>query len=147
LPEDPRAVSPFSPGDHALSRFDGDVTPLVESLLTYRFPVFGGVPLTEVLSFRSLWKQAAIDAVNLADEHRRLESGNPRGLIAAAALRFADDPEDYERSKAGPRTVAEVLAVQTAGPRFRGGGRPGPNLDEVDRAAALAQYRRLAEAG
>ena len=146
-PDDPRigtlqaVLDDTDPGP-----FGGDVAPLVNALLTHRFPVFGDVPLTEVLSFAALRKQSEIDVAALATERRRPESGNPRGVLAAAALRFADDPEAYERLRAGPRAVESVIANETAGPRFRGGAGAGQDFDAIDRAAAAGMHDRLLRA-
>jgi hypothetical protein len=108
--------------------------------------VFGDRSLTGVLSFGSRWAETAIDMARLAEPDQPLQAGDPRTLLAAAALAFAADPAAYREHKAAARVLERVRNQQANGVRFRSEVAVRPGLTEADRAAALGLSRRLADA-
>ncbi|GIF43529.1 hypothetical protein [Actinoplanes xinjiangensis] len=130
--------------EHDYQEYDADVTPLVDAILAEPLPVFGSVPLPGVLSFGQWWREAEVDNARMI-ARRKPDSGNPRALLAAAALAFHDDPATYGDVGVAALARARVLAVQAQGTRFRSQARVQPQLAAADRAAAEALHRRLSE--
>jgi hypothetical protein len=137
---------------NAMAEFEQDTRIVVEALLEGPYPEFGGVPLAAVLRFDHLADSANIDAERLLTRGYAPQSSDPRALFAAGALAFAKDPEAYARLDAAERVVAQVVASQEAGTRFRGGGDQAPAPDTLASRDALAadrlfqMLRRRAEA-
>lgn len=146
-PDDPRgpalAAAWWSANPvHSLGAFDDDVGPLVDALLTGPYPSFGTVALTEVLSFEPLRQETGVDEARLAAQMKP-QSGDPRALLAAATLCFADDPIAYRDGGIAGRTLQRVREVQLRGTRFRSQAEDLPARAEADRRAAERLYQRM----
>lgn len=82
---------------HNMSDYDADVDPIAKALVETTFSVFGGKPLTAVLSFAPL--QTACDAaVSQLERKADPEPGEVRALVAAARLFFAKSPAAYDKA-------------------------------------------------
>ncbi len=102
---------------HAMTEFEPDIKPVVEALFDGPYPEFGGVKLTEVLSF------SKADQLKADEDSTLLLNGNAstaydmRTLFAAARLAYGTDIERYKTNKVHQTVLDKVAALRQDGVR------------------------------
>lgn len=137
LPMDPKLVTE---GDRLgePSYADQEASEIVTAILTKPYGVLGGQTLPAVLV-----SPAIADAGEAAERLLAGASSNVtdvRAVLAAAALAFSRDSEEYDQRHVGKRATKEVHQLRPAGPRLGG---DATAREARDVAAGLSLLSRL----
>jgi hypothetical protein len=98
---------------HAMVAFVNDLTPIAKTLLTGKFPQFGGVTLPEVFSFSQAQHLLATTEAENVLNRLGVAADDVRILLSAARIAFARDPSGYERLKVPALILAKVPRTTT----------------------------------
>jgi hypothetical protein len=122
---------------HGMQDFERDVATIVDAILSGSYPQFGGLTLTQLISFGPAEQSRA-----MMEAKRLLNGFSPvtdkvRTLFAAAALAFVEDPEQYARANVQPRIVNRVAEIVGDGLTRGPADVPTPkDFEKLDREAA-----------
>jgi hypothetical protein len=123
---------------HAMQDFSTHVAPVVVQLLEGPYPEFGGVKLSDVLTFTETDQAEAMRTARDVLQDLAPGEGNIRRLVASARLAFEQDPSRYaakamDGRDAQARILARAIEVQTdevRGPPRGADGDSAPSIEE-----------------
>ena len=102
---------------HAMTEFENDIPIIVKAFLKGTFPEFGGICLSDLMSFSVTDHQKAVKTADHAIRQIQLSEEKINILFAAARLSFERSPQDYQARDVRGRIINHINDVQNTGVR------------------------------